>query len=55
MQSVCQVREKSGNSAFPQKVREKSGNVDESRGNFFRAVNFKKGFEISINSKYFGY
>ena len=37
-QGVCQVREvrevreKSGNSVFPQKVREKSGNLGKSRG-----------------------
>ena len=29
---VREVREKSGNSSFPQKVREKSGDLDKSQG-----------------------
>ena len=32
LQDVCQVREKSGNSLIPGKVRGKSGNLDEKLG-----------------------
>ena len=49
-QGVCQVREKLGNSVFPQKVREKLGNSDRSKqlsGKFLRAVNFRKSIKIS--------
>ena len=55
LQGVCQVKEKSGNSVFPQKVREKSGNADKSQGSFLRAVNFRKGIKTSIDIKYFGF
>ena len=52
------VREKSGNSVFPRKVWEKSGNLDKSQGkvreSFLRAANFRKSVKISMNFKFFG-
>ena len=50
--------EKLGNSVFPKKAREKSGNLDESRGKvreiFLREVNFRKSIKILANFKHFG-